>query len=617
MTRRGRALRAFAFALAVASASSATVLPAAAATLVRGPYLQQPTASGIIVRWRTDVATDSRVEYGLSFATLDTIADHALVTTEHQVKLFGLAPDTVYYYRIGSTTAVLAGGDADHHFRTSPTTGTPKPTRIWAIGDSGFPDPAVVAPGWIRDGDAVRDAYTAFNGGVASADVWLMLGDNAYTVASDAEYQTAVFGQYPEFLRTVAPWGCLGNHEGFSANGLTQTGPYFDVFTLPTHGEAGGVPSGTEAYYSFDYGNIHFVVLDAEDSIMDTTARAAMLTWLEADLTAANADWLIAFWHQPPYSKGVFHDSDVELNEIQIRELALPILEDFGVDLVLSGHSHTYERSYFIDGHYGLSGTFGPEHVVDGGTGDPMVDSAYQKPNEGPSPHDGAVYVVAGSASEVRPGNGLHPVMAVSLTSLGSFILDVDGNTATGRFLDQAGFVQDTFVLEKRTACPDTPATGCIAAPKSRLLMSDSPRDTRDKLVWRWNNAVLDPADVGDPVAGSDQLDICVYDGNGYLVGGRLPSGSPNWSVQPTGLFYQDPAALAPGMRQVKIRPTTLPRGLVLARGRGAYLRTPELPVTLPVTAQLKNDATGKCWESVFTALDVVENQAGKLIARH
>src|SRR4029453_16409824 len=161
MTRRVRALRAIAFALVVASASSATVLPAAAATLVRGPYLQQPTASGIIVRWRTDVATDSRVEDGLSFAALDTIADHALVTTEHQVKLVGLAPDTVYYYRIGSTTAALAGGDADHHFRTSPTTGTPKPTRIWAIGDSGFPDPAVVAPGWLRAGAAGRASHTA------------------------------------------------------------------------------------------------------------------------------------------------------------------------------------------------------------------------------------------------------------------------------------------------------------------------------------------------------------------------------------------------------------------------------------------------------------------------
>jgi hypothetical protein len=443
-----------------------------------------------------------------------------------------------------------------------------------------------------------------------------MLGDNAYNVATDAEYQAAVFGQYPDFVRTVAPWGCLGNHEGFSANGLTQTGPYFDVFTLPTNGEAGGVPSGTEAYYSFDYGNIHFVVLDAEDAIMDATARDAMLAWLEADLAASTADWLIAFWHQPPYSKGFLHDSDVELNEINIRSFALPILEDFGVDLVLAGHSHTYERSYFIDGHYGLSGTFGPQHVVDGGTGDPMVDNAYGKPNEGPSPHDGAVYVVAGSASEVRPNNGVHPVMAASIESLGALVLDVDGNTATGRFLDQAGIVQDTFVIEKRTACPDTPAAGCTPSTTSRLLLTDKSNDSRDKLVWRWRNGIVDPMDVGDPVAASDRLDLCVYDGNGYLVGGGLPPGSPGWSQSGASLRYKDDAALAPGFRKVKVKTATLPKGLILARGKGVYLRTPTLPVTLPVTAQLKNDATGACWESVLGPAEVVKNEAGRFVAK-
>jgi hypothetical protein len=590
---------------------------AAAATLLRGPYLQQPTATSIIVRWRTDVATDSRVEFGLTSGTLDTTVDDATSTTEHLVTLTGLDPATTYFYRVGSTTEALAGGDAGHHFKTSPESGTATPTRIWAIGDSGFPNPAVIAPGWIRDGDAVRDAYTAFNGGVASADVWLMLGDNAYNTATDAEYQAAVFNQYPDFVRTVAPWGCLGNHEGFSANGLTQTGPYFDVFTLPTNGEAGGVPSGTEAYYSFDYGNIHFVVLDAEDSILDVTANAAMLTWLEADLAAATAaDWLIAFWHQPPYSKGVFHDSDVEANEIRIREDALPILEDFGVDLVLAGHSHTYERSYFIDGHYGLSGTFGPQHVVDGGTGDPMVDNAYGKPNEGPAPHDGAVYVVAGSASEIRPGNGLHPVMAVSLTLLGSLVLDIDGNTATGRFLDQAGVVQDTFVVEKRTACPDTPAVGCTAAGSSKLLLTNKDDDARDKLVWRWKNGVLDPAELGDPTA-SDRIDVCVYDGNGYLVGGGLPSGAPSWSATASGVLYKDAAALAPGLHKLKVKTTTQPKGLILARGKGSYLRIPSMPLTLPVTAQLKNDDTGKCWESVLDSTDVVKNDAGKFVARN
>ena len=85
-----------------------------------------------------------------------------------------------------------------------------------------------------------------------------------------------------------------------------------------------------------------------------------MLTWLEADLAANTNEWLIAFWHHPPYSKGS-HDSDWEMELIQMRENALPLLESYGVDLVLSGHSHCYERSYFLDGHYGRSSALRPE----------------------------------------------------------------------------------------------------------------------------------------------------------------------------------------------------------------------------------------------------------------
>src|SRR6185295_1704663 len=125
-----------------------------------------------------------------------------------------------------------------------------------------------------------------------------------------------------------------------------------------------------------------------------------MLTWLTADLQAAvlqNPTWIIALWHRPPYSKGLFHDSDVEGAEINMRTYVLPILDTYGVDVVFNGHSHNYERSYFIDGHYGLSGTFNDSFKVDLGDGDPAGDGAYRKVDVGPSPHTGTVYVVNGS----------------------------------------------------------------------------------------------------------------------------------------------------------------------------------------------------------------------------
>ena len=110
------------------------------------------------------------------------------------------------------------------------------------------------------------------------------------------------------------------------------------------------------------------------------------MTWLQNDLAANSKDWLIAFWHHPPYTKGT-HDSDTDLNATEIRQYILPILENYGVDLVLSGHSHTYERSYLIDGHYGQSGTFTAGMKKNAGSGRPTETGAYTKPLLGPSAH--------------------------------------------------------------------------------------------------------------------------------------------------------------------------------------------------------------------------------------
>src|SRR5439155_1634246 len=172
---------------------------------------------------------------------------------------------------------------------------------------------------------------------------------------SAQEYQAAVFNMYPEMLRKTVLWPAYGNHDGSAADSATNTGPYYDIFTLPKQAEAGGVASGTEAYYSFDYANIHFVELESYET--DRSPTGPMLTWLQRDLAANTQPWVIVFFHHPPYSKGS-HDSDTEIELMEMRRNALPILENFGVDLVLCGHSHSYERSFLIDGHYGDSTTF-------------------------------------------------------------------------------------------------------------------------------------------------------------------------------------------------------------------------------------------------------------------
>jgi acid phosphatase type 7 len=441
--------------LAAAAVLAAWATPAEAQTVTRGPYLQRGSPNTVVVRWRTDVATDSRVRYSTSLTGTFTTVNDAASTTEHVVTVSGLSANTKYFYSVGSTSAVLTGPDANTFFVTSPTPGTAKNTRVWVLGDAGTNN---------SNQKAVRDAYYSFTG-TRHTDLWLMLGDNAYSDGTDAEYQNAVFGStnaYATMLRKSVLWSTMGNHEGHTADSLTQSGPYYSIFTFPTNGEAGGLASGTEAYYSFDYGNIHFICLESYQVPGNSSAFSTMKTWLTNDLNATTREWIVAFWHHPPYSKGS-HNSDTESQMVKMRTDVNPILEAGGVDLVLSGHSHAYERSYLIDGHYGLSTTFTAAMKVDGGSGrDP---APYQK-GAGTPAHDGAVYIVAGSSGQASGGTLDHPAMFISLNNLGSMVLDVDGSRLDARFLRENGTVADYFTIVKGTPPAPLPAV-TIAATDS------------------------------------------------------------------------------------------------------------------------------------------------------
>ncbi len=593
--------------------------PAYGQTIIRGPYLQKPTTSSMIVRWRTDIASDSVIKFGAAPGSLDSTVSDASLTTEHSLTVTGLSAATSYSYAVGTTTTVLAGDDADHRFTTLPTPGTRQPIRIWAYGDSGNVNPAHVA---------TRDAYFAYSGSDPSdaTDVWMMLGDNAYFAGNDATYQAPVFDFYEDFMRREVLWSVLGNHESYGGNnGSTQTGPYFSMFDFPAARESGsnGVASGSEAYYSFDYGNIHFVALDSMDN--SRAVGSTMLIWLEQDLMATTADWVIAAWHHPPYSKGQYHDSDVEVNEVQMRENVVPILEEYGVDLVLSGHSHDYERTPLIDGHHGLSTTLDAGMLLDTGSGDPASDGAYRKADTGAGPNQGAVFVVAGSASDARafiPVEG-HRLMAAKLVKYGTLVLEVDGDTLDGHFLQYNGAILDSFRIEKGTArCPAAPLTGCRAAGVGQLVAKQGGTDASDSLLYKWAKAALDTDDIGDARAESD-LGLCVWDASGLLADHVLPPDAVAtyelpaleahlWeSPKPGLLLYKDPSGASDGLLAAKLQ--TGAAGMMLVRGKGAALDLAEPPFTFPVTAQIVARDTGICFESVFNT--AIKNETGKFIA--
>ncbi len=405
--------------------------------LRRGPYLQSGGWTNITIRWRSDVASDSIVYFGTNASALTNTVYVNDTNVDHIVMLNGLTPSTRYYYKVGSSYRIIGNG-SDYYFDTAPLPGTVRPVRAWVLGDPGT---------GTQNQRNVRDAYYQFANTNGAADLWIMLGDNAYNSGLDTEYQTAVFDMYPTVLRNKVLWPTIGNHESNQSYDNALDFAYLHIFSTPLLGEAGGTPSGNIKYYSFDYANVHFVCLDSMTSTRSSTS--AMANWLKADLSSTTQTWVIAYWHHPPYTRGN-HNSDSEADLMEVRQNILPIIEYYGVDLVLNGHSHAIERSYLLNGHYGLSSTLTSAHKIDAGDGRVDGTGAYHKNAIG----QGVVYLVTGSAGQITGGQLNHPAHYTSQNELGSTIIDVLSNRMDVVTIGTNGAARDHFTLVKAPILP-------------------------------------------------------------------------------------------------------------------------------------------------------------------
>ncbi len=180
----------------------------------------------------------------------------------------------------------------------------------------------------------------------------------------------------------------------------------------------------------------------------------AQVTWIKADLAAnKNKDWVVAYWHHPPYTMGS-HNSDTESELVKMRTNFISLLENNGVDLILCGHSHDYERSKLMKGHYGLEATFNEAtHNLSTSSGkyDGSANSCtYLKD----SLHtlDGTVYVVAGSAGQLSGTQAGYPHNALpfsNASAAGSLVLEFDGNRLDAKFVTTSGSIGDKFTIIK------------------------------------------------------------------------------------------------------------------------------------------------------------------------
>jgi hypothetical protein len=428
-------------------------------TVTRGPYLQMLGTNSVVVRWQTATATDSKVSYGLT-TSYGSSMSNATVSTEHEISITGLTQDTKYFYQIGTTTANVSS-DAQTFFKTALPAGTTSEFTVWATGDFGT--------GGTGQSD-VRNAYTTYataNLPNGKADFWLWLGDNAYNAGTASEYTSTVFNIYPSILKNTPVFPSVGNHDygnhGDAFPGATfpyPTAPYeyFSAFSMPQNAELGGVASTTKRYYSYNYGNVHFIVLDSYGVVTNSNTVDAvnnpMYTWLRNDLIANTKKWTVCYFHHPPYSMGT-HNSDTEAGMANMRQYYVPLLETYHVDLVLSGHSHVYERSFLTYLNYGLEASITPAMKINSTMGD--VSPYYTKSLVNGI---GTVYIVCGNSGQggtvgvvpITTGtNGYpHDAMARYFKTLwGSMILTFKTNEIDAKFLTSTGTIDDSFKIVK------------------------------------------------------------------------------------------------------------------------------------------------------------------------
>lgn len=332
----------------VALIVAVTAVAGRAATLLRSPYLQNVRGDAATLIWATAEPGAARVEYSASdqsnfrAAAAQSRWFPATPTGDsyyqHQAELTGLAAGREYVYRVRLNGEILK--DATR-FRTA----APGPFTFLAFGDSGTGGPA-------------QSRLAALMMAREDPALVLHVGDLSQQEGTAAQLSATYFGVYAPLLGRVPFYPAPGNHEYYSDGAA----PYLSALAPPTSGVP---PADTGRYYSFDWGNAHFVSLDSS-LLVNPTAADRMLNWLDRDLGRSTQYWRIVYFHHPPYPAG--HHLDDPLSEV-VRTRVVPILDRHNVHLVLSGHEHTYQRSLPLRAGVPVAPGAGAVYITTGGGG--------------------------------------------------------------------------------------------------------------------------------------------------------------------------------------------------------------------------------------------------------
>jgi predicted MPP superfamily phosphohydrolase len=337
-----------------------SAFPAVAATIIRGPYIENAGEDTATVRFRTDAPAVAWLSYG-AYPDCERFMTLIPEVKEHKISLFGLLTDTTHCYRVYLPDAVSTGvyKASENTFKTF--RGPDKPyLNFLAFGDSG-------------SGSEEQLALAARMEGF-DPDFVIHTGDLVDTgldTSADEQYfipYGKMIAKYPFFLT-------LGNHDYGKAYNKPEGKRFLKENYIPYHTMPyTGLPP---YYYFFNDGNARFFVLDANFFYGARWAQplakdSRQYKWLEHFLARNDKTWKFVVIHEPLYSTGARGGIEAQ------KAVLEPLLEKYGVDMVFQGHDHDYERTKpmkdgLVDDRKGII------YVTLGGGGSPLY---FQRNND-------------------------------------------------------------------------------------------------------------------------------------------------------------------------------------------------------------------------------------------
>lgn len=325
-----------ALALAILSAPSAGQ---GAAVITRGPVISHPEPGLATIGLISDQPCSLKAEIRVANAAPKTLTSQGL---RHRFELRLPAATRFEYLISGPAGLVIKGASAM----------PPGPGAAFsfaALGDSGSGHGAQLEVAALLNKRA--------------PDFAIHTGDIVYSSGEAEKQDPRFFIPYKTFLARAPFFVSLGNHDVQTKRGAP---------TLAAHDLPHNNPEGSERYYSFDWGDAHFIALDSNEILkkagfIDKTAQGR---WLKADLAATTKKWRIVFFHHPPYSCMLSR----VITEILARHRVAKVFEEGGVDVVFNGHDHLYHRS--VPMKKSKPAEDGITYVVTGGGGRGLYEGA-------------------------------------------------------------------------------------------------------------------------------------------------------------------------------------------------------------------------------------------------